>query len=258
MAIYGTTRANELKATRMKIAIVGEAKVGKDWFACTAPGHVYVFDFDDRKDSLIIHPNSANIEPKTYHDVNPMKPLAWKEFESDVAEFQEMAARGEKVPDWFDLSSMQYMSEACMNFVLCENKAMRKEIKSGDRVTYIPFGWDPYTLVANLIRDNIAALHTIANVICVFHETYEKDKVASTKEQTKYTGKVDVFPVNLKKLLPLFNDQWRLVTFNGTRKVITDISDSEFNGATTLLLDSEEEPNITKMLEKHRSRVNGK
>lgn len=257
MAIYGTTLATEIKQDKMKIAVVGEPKVGKDWLAATAPGKVFAFDFDDRKDSLATHPNKANIEAKTYHDSNSMRALAWSEFARDVDEFQEMKQRGEKIPDWFVLSSAQFMQDAVMNKVLSDNKAMRYEMKIGDKVvSYTPMGFDPYGICVSEIQNAFGALHSIGNIIMTFHETPERDKINSTKKEVKYTGKLDVYPVNLKKLLPLFDNQWRLITFGGERVLITDISDSQFNGSSTLSVAGEiKNPNLSTMIAEHTSKI---
>jgi hypothetical protein len=253
--IYGTTKATEIKQDKMKIALVGEPKVGKDWLACSAPGTIFSFDFDDRKDSLATHPNKANIEVKTYQDKNSMKALAWSEFTRDVDEFQEMKQRNEVIPDWFVLSSAQFMQDAVMNKVLQDNKGMRYEMKIGEKiVSYTPFGFDPYGICVAEIQNALGALHSISNVIMTFHETPERDKINSTKKEVKYTGKLDVYPVNLKKLLPLFDNQWRLITFGGTRKLITDISDSQFNGSSTLSVAGEiNNPNLSAMIAEHLS-----
>lgn len=257
--ITGTKKATDIVFDRMKIAIVGEPKIGKDWLANTAPGDIFNFDFDDRLDSLAKHPNRARISGKTYYDELPtVNPHAWLDFESDVTEFQEMKRRGEKIPDWFVLSSMQFVSDAAENYVLYNNPGMRQEVfedkrnKTGKLIAYVPFGWDPYNIVIECVKNNINALHSIANLICVFHEAPEIDKMASTPKQPVYTGKLSVYPANLRKLLPLFNDMWRVVTSNNERRVITDCSDYKFVGATSLLVDSEEDPDISKMLEKHK------
>lgn len=263
--ITGSTRATDITMDKMKIALVGEYKVGKDWLANTAPGTIFSFDFDDRKDSLAKHPNRANIEVKTYYDTDPLKPTQWPQFESDVCEFQEMARKGEKIPDWFVLSSMQYCGDCCMNWILLNNPGMRQEVRENKQdkqskiISYQPFGWEPYTAVTNAVENNVNALHSIGNLICCFHEMPEKDIVNSTPKNPVYTGKYQVYPNYLKKLLSIFNDQWRLIVFGGSRKVVTGVSDSQFIGATSLSVDDEEEPNITKMLEKHSERLkNGK
>lgn len=251
----------------MKIALVGEPKVGKDWFACTAPGSIFTFDFDKRLDSLNKHPNRANIEGKTYFDDSFLKPLSWNQFVYDVQEFQEMHKKGEKIPDWFITSSMQFMSDCCMNTVLVDNPGMRQELRTdgrstkdikrkGELIGYLPFGWDPYTLVCQQIEEQVNALNSIGNVICVFHEAPEKDIALSTPKEPVYTGRLQVYPNNLKKLLPLFNDQWRLSIFGGERHLTTDISDSKFVAATSLLIDGDiKNPNLSEMIKEHEKRM---
>lgn len=265
--LTGTKRATDIQFERMKIALVGAPKVGKDWLANTAPGEIFNFDFDDRLDSLAKHPNRANITGKTYYDSNPMNPISWVQFEADVAEFQEMSAKGEKTPDWFVLSSMQFVSDMCQNYILYNNPGMRTEIyesrlkgqKAGEGagkvISYSPFGWEPYNTVIECVMNNINALHSIGHLICVFHETAEKDKMASTPKNPVYTGKLSVYPANLQKLLPLFNDMLRVKVENNKRVVVTDCSDYQFDGATSMLLDSTEDADLTKMLEKHKQRL---
>jgi hypothetical protein len=265
--IEGSKRATDIVLDRMKIALVGEPKIGKDFLANTAPGKLYTFDFDGRFEALQKHPNRSNIEGKTYFDINALEPHAWTEFESDVAEFQQMKKAGETIPTWFIISSMQFVSDAAENWILYNNPGMRTEVTevridkkkgtmgSGKVIAYRSFGWEPYNTIIDCIRNNIDALMSIGNLICCFHESPEKDKTLSTPANPVYTGKLSVAPANLQKLLPLFNDMWRVVVVNNTRKVITDCSDYKFTGATSLLLDSEEEADITKMLEKHRTRL---
>lgn len=267
--IQGMKRANEITQDRMKICLVGAPKVGKDWFANTAPGRIFTFDFDDRFDALQKHPNRANIEGKTYYDEDPQNPHAWVEFEADVAEFQEMKARGEPIPDWFVMSSMQFVSDMCQNYILYNNPGLRLEITesrpknekrgsskgSGKTLAFVPFGWEPYNSNIECIKTNINALHSIGNLICVYHEAPEKDKTTSTPEKPVYTGKLSVQPANLQKLIPLFNDMLRVKVVNNQRVVITDCSDYQFDGATSMLLDSEEEADLTKMLAKHKERL---
>lgn len=264
--IDGITQATDIKLDRMKIALVGEYKIGKDWLANTAPGKIFTFDFDDRKDSLLKHPNKANISVKTYYDIDPMRPSQWPQLESDVVEWQEMKRRGEPIPDWFVCSSMQFMGECAMNWVLMNNPGIRMEIREGDKsnkgkvIGWQPFGWEGYTAVTQAIENNLNALHSLGNLICVFHEMPEKDIQASTPKTPVYTGRLQVYPNYLKKLLSVFNDQWRLIVFGGTRKLLTSISDSAFVGATSLHVDAEiDNPDITKMLAEHAVRLaNGK
>lgn len=262
--ITGTKKATDIVFDRMKIAIVGEPKIGKDWLANTAPGDIFNFDFDDRLDSLAKHPNRANISGKTYYDSEPQNPHAWVEFEADVVEFQEMKSRGEKTPDWYVVSSMQFVSDMCQNYILKNNPGLRLEIMEsreknqkrgqgiGKTLAYVPFGFEPYLSVIECIKTNLNALHSIGSLICVFHETPEKNKAESTVSNPVYTGKLSVAPANLQKLLPIFNDMWRVIVTNNERRVVTDCSDYKFVGATSLLVDSEEQPDISKMLEKHK------
>lgn len=266
--IQDLKRATEITQDRMKICLVGEPKIGKDWLANTAPGTIFTFDFDGRFDALQKHPNRSNIQGKTYFDTNPMEPDAWIRFEADVAEFQEMKSRGESIPDWFVVSSMQFASDACEHYILFNNPGMRTEVTEiradkkkntpsyGKVIAYRPFGWDPFNTVIECMENNLNALMSIGNLICCFHEAAEKDKTLSTAKEPVYTGKLSVYPANLQKLLPLFNDMWRVVVSNNTRRVITDCSDYKFTGATSLLLDSEEDADISKMLEKHKERLN--
>lgn len=239
----------EIKQTEsMKIAILGEVKSGKSWLAATAPDP-WFNDFDGRINSLA----GKNISGKTYFDSDSMNPQAWIQLENDLSHFERICTSG-NIPKTFVNDSMQYMAVAAMNYVLSMNPKLRREVKAGAKTYYAPGGYDAYALELEMIKGIISRQFALGNVICNFHETPEEDP-SSTQERPVFSGKMTVYPVRLKKLLPLFNDQWRLIIENGVRRVITDISDYKFTASTTLLLDSKEEPDIQKMIAKHQSRL---
>jgi hypothetical protein len=92
------------------------------------------------------------------------------------------------------------------------------------------------------------------NLIFVFHERDEKDKAESTATETKYTGLITVDPQYLANSLSLFNEVYR-ISVNGARKYeVTCRPNWDVNASTTMLLDPVEEPDLGKMIAKHKER----
>lgn len=236
----------------MKIALVGEPKIGKSWLAATAP-EPWFFDFDDRLNSL----HGKPISGKTYFDYKQTNPTAWLTFEQDLSMFEYHNSQKKPIPKTFVLDSGQNMCQACENYIHMVNPSMRKELKVGASVFYASNSWDTYNLEHPMLQDAISRLYQLGNVILTLHEAPE-EAPESTAKNPIFTGRLTVYPVRCRKLLPIFNDQWRLISDNGIRRVITDISDYKFTASTTLLLDSKEEPDIQKMIAKHQSRLGQK
>jgi hypothetical protein len=250
-AIQGAISGTDLKVNeRMRTAVIGPPGVGKSWLAATAD-KPWINDFDGRLNSLAGKPISG----KTYFDKDFMQPTAWVEFENDLAAFEKMAK--DALPKTFVCDSMQMMCQAAMNQILvlgANDKKICRKISAGQKVYYVAGGYDAWEAEFQAVKGAISRLFSLGNVICNFHESPE-EAPGSTQENPIFTGKFTVFPVRMRKLLPLFNDKWRMSADNGNRVVYTDLKDYKFNSASTLLVDSIEQPNIQEMLKKHLTRM---
>lgn len=254
-AIQGAVEATTLKASEnMRVALVGPSGVGKSWLAATAP-EPFFFDFDGRLNSLAGKPVSG----KTYYDTDFMAPSAWVTFENDLAALEKLSLATDEhaFPETFVCDSMQMMCQAAMNQILvlgANDKKICRKISAGQKIYYVAGGYDAWEAEYQAVKGAISRLFSLGNVICNFHEAPE-EAPGSTQENPIFTGKLTVFPVRMRKLLPLFNDKWRLETVNGNRQVFTDLKDYKFNSASTLLVDSIEQPDIQAMFKKHLSRL---
>jgi hypothetical protein len=250
-AIQGAIQGTNLRVSEnMRVAVVGPPGVGKSWLAATAD-KPWINDFDGRLNSLAGKPISG----KTYFDKDFMQPTAWVEFENDLAAFERMSK--ESLPKTFVCDSMQMMCQAAMNQILvlgANDKKICRKISAGQKIYYVAGGYDAWEAEFQAVKGAISRLFSLGNVICNFHEAPEESP-GSTQENPIYTGKLTVFPVRMRKLLPLFNDKWRLSADNGNRVVYTDLKDYKFNSASTLLVDSIETPDIQAMFKKHLSRI---
>lgn len=253
-AIQGSVQGTDLKVSEnMRVAVVGPSGVGKSWLAATAE-KPWFNDFDGRLNSLA----GKDFGGKTYYDKDPMQPDAWIKFENDLAAFEmlNLAKEEHDFPKTFVCDSMQMMCQAAMNQILvlgAGDKKICRKISAGAKVYYVPGGYDAWEAEYQAVKGAISRLFALGNVICNFHEAPE-EAPGSTQENPIYTGKLTVFPVRMRKLLPLFNDKWRIEVNNGVRQVFTDLKDYKFNSASTLLVDSIEEPDIKKMFAKHLTR----
>lgn len=251
--IPGSFSGTEIKATEyMRIACVGQSGIGKSWFAATAP-EPWFWDFDGRLNSLA----GKSITGKTYYDTNLLMPQAWTQFEADLSLFEQLKQQSKPIPKTFVCDSMQMMCQCAMNQILvlgASNKNVCRKVSIGAATISVPGGFDAWEAEYQAVKSAISRMFALGNVICNFHEAAE-EAPESTQEHPIFTGKLTVFPVRMKKLLPLFNEKWRLSNENGTRIVFTDIKDYKFNAATTLKLDSQEEPDIQKMFAKHYERT---
>lgn len=251
--IEGALTGQDIKFNEaMRIAVVGPPAIGKSWLAATAPDP-WFNDFDGRLNSLA----GKTISGKTYFDRDAMLPTAWSNFETDLTRFEQLKQQSKIIPKTFVCDSMQMMCQAAMNQILvlgAADKKICRKISIGAKVAYVPGGYDAWEAEFQAVKGAISRLFALGNVICNFHEAPE-EAPGSTQENPIYTGRLTVFPVRMRKLLPLFNDKWRIENSNGKRIVHTNITDYKFDSGSSLLVDPIEEPDIQKMFTKHLSRM---
>lgn len=248
--ISGATAATEIKPyERLKVAIVGLPKVGKSWLACTAPGQIYVADFDERSQSISGKPN---VFVKTYKELNPKAPTMMSQLEQDIAMFEYNKTKGIPIPDTFVIDSMTYWVKAAESDLMYRSSSLLRNIKLGNTILNIPAGWDITTAIRSYADQMVNRLYALGNLICVFHEEPEKDRLKSKKDETVYTGKYAVHPYYLRTMLSTFNEVWRLEITQGNEYLLYVKSTNNFQASTTLKIDpTHKNPNIKEIIEKH-------
>jgi hypothetical protein len=232
--ISGITEGTALSEPKLKIAIVGEPKTGKSWLASTAPGPIFVADFDGRYESLR---GKAGVFVKTYQDVNPSIPTAMAALESDIGMFEYNKSMGRDIPATFVLDSMTYMKTMCEHALIQQNKSMSRGIKIGPKTMDIAQGWDIINGNRAYMEYVIGRLSELGHVICVFHESDEKDNAASTKDTKAYTGRKTVQPQYLASILSLI--QRRFPHHHRLRRNASRLGKTEFKLSGIDLSDAE-------------------
>ncbi|HEY1646303.1 MAG TPA: AAA family ATPase [Candidatus Saccharimonadales bacterium] len=249
--INGATSATNIDPlSRLKMAIVGKPKQGKSHFASTAPGEIYFFDFDSRKESLAGKPHCT---VKTYRDVLPKNPKAIQQLEQDLAMFEYHKTQNIPVPDTYVFDSMTHWVKAAELELMAKSSRLVRGINFGTGVLTIPSGWDVITAIRNHMEHVLARAYELGNVICIFHEEPEKDSTRSKPEEPVYTGKYVVHPFYLRTLLSSFNEVWRIEIAGGGEYIVTTQATSNFGASTTLKIDKTEKPNIAAIIAKHKA-----
>lgn len=250
-SIKGVKEAIDIVLPPWRLAIIGDAKVGKSWFAATMPGTKFFLDFDNRAASLA---GKSDVLIKTYVDVGgAVTPRAIAELEADIAKIKYDKTQGKEIPETFVIDSATYARKFTEAELIQQQSSLGRVIKVGSVSHKIGAGWDIINGNRAYMEYLINTLGELGNVICVFHTQDEKDNIKSTAAQKAYTGRVTIQPQYLSSVLSIFNDVWLLDTdYSGKRIVQTGIS-NEFLGSTTLkgLDPLKEEPDISKMIAKH-------
>lgn len=249
--LVGASTAEELnQVDRFKVAVAGRVKTGKSWFAVTMPGTKFVADFDDRKASIAGKPN---VVVKTYKDTLQGKPGAWEAFSSDIKNFEYLKTQGKPIPEVYIMDSMTHAVKVIENQLIKSMSNLSRTITCGTEKLIVPSGWDVTTAVRNVLENMISRLSELGHVICIFHEEPEKDKTKSSPSEPVYTGQYVVHPFYLRTLLSTFNETYRLEIKNG-EFLLTCKPTGEFGASTTMLIDRNEKPDFTLMIEKHLKR----
>jgi hypothetical protein len=242
---------------KYKIAVVGEPKTGKSWLAMSAPGRVWVCDFDQRSESIReyirVSKREKEIDAKTYCDSNPSVPVAVSQLEADIAMFEYLKQSGKDIPDWFVLDSITYLRAACEHELIKQHPQMSRTIKLGTNNIKIPQGWDIVNGNKAYLEYIIGRLSMLGNVIAVFHELDEKDNQRSTKDEKKYTGRKTIQPQYLSTLLSVFNDVYRVTIDYSGKRVVQVKPSTDFLASTSMSsLADEEVADIAAMIEKQK------
>lgn len=251
--ITGCKPATEIVAgTHLKIAIVGKPKVGKSWFAATAPGPVLVYDFDNRAESLA---GKEGVMIKTLFDANQISPTAFKTIEADLSILKYRKGQGKPIPKTFVFDTITFFKNYIQNELFTQGLAHRSIKLSPTTSVRMSKNWDAVNGVHKALEYVITEFASLGNLIFVFHEMIEKDKIESKPDAPVYTDKITVDPQNLEYLLSSFNEVYRIEIDANQKYKVTCRPGHNFNASTTLKIDKEEEPNIQNMLKKHQQRL---
>jgi hypothetical protein len=235
----------------LRIAILGLPKTGKSWFAATAPKPIAYYDFDRRAASLAGKPG---VFITSLYDANQEKPTAMTTLESELSMWQMKKLKGQPIPATFVFDSVTYMKEYMENEIMKQDSSLARIVKVGPaRKVFIGKNYDLINAVERYIKYWISEFSSLGNIIFVFHERNEKDQLRSTKDETKFTGKVTVDPQYLAKVLSLFNEVFRIEIGPKNVYTVTCKPDEEILASTTLLLNATEPPDLMAMLAKHKA-----
>jgi len=252
--ISGLRDATQISSTdRQKIAIIGKPKSGKSWFAASGIKPLLVYDFDDRAESLA---GKEGIKVKTLLDIDQTRPVAMKAIESDLSTFKYAKANNKPIPATFVFDTVTYMIKCMENELFSQESSLYRGIKlTPTKTLRLRKNWDGINGVEGYMKYLISEYSQLGNIIFVFHSRLEKDVVNSTPESTKYTDQVTVDPQYMAKMLSLFNEVYRIEIDENNKYKVTCKANYEFTASTTLLIDSEEEPDIMKLIAKHHERL---
>jgi AAA domain len=246
-SIYGGVEATSLiQEERLKIAIVGEPKTGKSWLAATAPGPVFIFDFDDRAESLAGKPN-----------LTIQRNASWLDVERALSIAKSRKANKQEIPSTWVFDSVTFLVEAIRAEAFRQSPGSFRKFQIGSFNAKIAQGWDLVTGTQGAMRYLIAEFAALqSNLIFVYHEKIEKDQAKSKPEFPVYTGDITVDPQFLSNTLSLFNEVYRIKqNYKGEYEVQCRYTGAQdkFNASTTMLLDAIEKPDIMAMIQKHRA-----
>ncbi len=258
----------EPPVAKLKIALVGKEKNGKSRLASTGRPNVLVHDFDNRAEALqgrrgvyVI----SYVEPQW-----PKQPEAAQKFLDNMSKLEEsldLADLGFKCPKGTlvgtnVVDSIQTFGKAFQNYALYGQKDIRREITYGGMKVFLPGGWDAWNAEMVPVENSVLRLLALpTDTIIVLHETAEETP-DSTSEKPRFTGRVGVFPVRYQRLIKYFNELWRVKLTQTTENQklvyvpkVFPLPSYEFDAASAMLLDAQEDPSIVQMIAKHEQRL---
>jgi hypothetical protein len=250
------------QSDKLKVAIIGPPKSGKSWFACTAPGFIKHYDFDDRKESLGLLPQElkVKINSSTLRDTLS-NPTVIDALESDLSTFKYRKLKGLPIPDTYVFDTISNLiANGVRNGYLKHNPKDGRSIRIAGTTQQIGISYDLINVTTRCLEYFLTEFGALGNVIFVFHERDEKDKAESTPDKIKYTGLVTIEPQFAANILTLFNEVFRIqvigsgVANTPAKFQVTCKPDNEMRAATTLMIDAIEPPNLMDMIKKHKQR----
>jgi len=248
MGLSGVLSESLRQEDRLKIALVGEPKVGKSWLAATAPKPIRIFDFDDRAESLAGKEGLLIARKPTMQQV-----------ETDLSITKARKIKNQPIPATWVFDSVTYMQREMESEIFRQAPDLARKIKVGpSNIMQIRNSWDVINGVQRYLEYLIAEFAPLGNIVFVFHEKSEKDYTKSTAKETVYTGESTVDPQFLAKSLSLFNEVWRVKLDHRNQYEVQVKPQWDFKASTTMLLSENEKPDILKMIEKHHENMKEK
>jgi hypothetical protein len=262
---------------RLLGAIVGVEKSGKSQLCTTAETPVLFHDFDGRANSLAGKPG---VYALTYRDVGGInQPGAFVDFldiltqlemSKDLSRITINGVKAFNCPEGSFvktnvLDSIQWMAKAAMRYNLYSGAAIKHFTRNmiiGQMTVRFPGGFDAWNAEIAALEECILRVFALnSHVLVTLHEQAE-EAPGSTNEKPVYTGRVSIFPARYQRLLGLFNEVWRVSRgisvdgkASGSVPVVKTTPTYDFAyGASAMLLDAEEQPNISLMINKHLER----
>lgn len=250
-SIEGVLKSEDFSPSdRIKLALVGLPKSGKSTTATTSEKPVFIWDLDDRKESIAGRPG---VYIKTLVDIDKENPTSYQTLLTDIGSFEYDASQKKEIPKTFVLDSMTMLAEMARMYYFKYCAVGKRVISLGTSKVIMANDYAPWESEHQLMVDVMKRLSHLGHLICVFHEGPEKDP-KSTQDNPVYTGRTSVYPDRLKRLVPMFNEVWHQVVDIDTGEFQLHCKpQANFLGATALYIDSKEPPNIEAMLAKHRA-----
>lgn len=252
-ALGGCVASSDItNVDRLKVALCGPPGSWKsNTIARTARKPLLHYDFDDRRESIAGIPD---VVIKTLIDKTDTEHIAWAQLENDVSVLQYLKEKKELEIRSVALDSITYLRQyAEHQFINDAGDVKKATFNIGSTKYIIPRGWDAVVGVQKMLQGILRKLFSLdIDVYVVFHTRAEKDQNKSTAEKTVYKDSLTVEPENLKMLLPMFNEKWRM-KYEGDGFKIQMKCDWEFPASSALKnLSNVEEPDIQNMLRKHK------
>ncbi len=265
---------------RLLAAIVGVEKSGKSRLAATAEAPVLIHDFDGRADALA---GKKGVYALTYRDVGGVnQPSAFTDFLSILAQLENSKDLSKIIINGLPafncppetmvktnvLDSIQWMAKSAMRYNLyagSQIKGFTRNMTIGNLTVRFPGGFDSWNAEMAALEECILRVFALkTHTLVTLHEQAE-EAPGSTAEKPVFTGRVNIFPARYQRLLGLFNEVWRVSRgvstdgkASGSVPVVKTAPTYDFAyGASAMLLDAEEYPDISRMIEKHLQREAG-
>jgi hypothetical protein len=278
--IEGRNMETESSTGRLRVAIIGPEKNGKSVLASTSPGIKLFLDFDQRAEAVA---GKKGVYAITFKDPGGIKmPEAAEEVldvmtgltsSLDLSQLKTKKGlpvfpqlKSPTIIDGVIFDSMSSFAKMMMDYETYNNADLCRKVKIGPGLEVrVPRNYDAWRAEMDGVGSAVFQAFALPiNVFCIFHEVAE-EALDSTDEKPKYTGKVSIYPVRYKSLLKYFNEVWRvrltpIPSQSGQRYLprVYPLPDYTMDAATTMLLDPVEEPDIEKMILKHKSRNGNK
>jgi hypothetical protein len=261
----------------LHVAVVGPENNGKSVLCTTAPGVKLFMDYDQKKQVLY---GRKDVYAITFKNPGGFKlPDAAEEvldiltgLETSLDLYNLKDKLGSKLfPDAPEGTivkniihdSMASLGKDVMDYELYVSGDLKREIKIGQKLTInIPKNFDAWNAEMQGVGSVVMRSFALPiNVFCIFHERAE-EHADSTIEKPKFTGRVCLYPVRYKDLLlKYFSDIWRVrltqvVEGNSVKYLprVYVLPDFAMDSGTSMMLDAVEEPDISKMIAKHKVR----